>query len=292
MALISFLILFVLGNVSLFEYAENRKSQVEYCYDSYNQCSNNEEYYNTFKDYCDKLPEYEHVCISDTQTILYTLINGSHFSIIVYFGPLFVLIPAMWNVQKEINSNFSKLYLTRKNYKSYLKRIMKEVYKNIWIIPTIILYLFVCSYMLSGHFDYHFSYDSSYATYEIQYLKNFGIFFVCYIMNFLVQSILYINLGLICLRKSKNIIITILETYLLFIGIEIFLEIFINEFILYNIFGINLFGFLNILDIYTFSYTIGLIPYLALSFTITLLSLIAVKILYKNKEKTFIEWER
>ena len=111
-------------------------------------------------------------------------------------------------------------------------------------------------------------------------------------MNFLGQSILYINLGLISLRKSKNIIITILEAYLLFIGIEIFLEVFLNNFILYSIFGINLFGFLNILDIYTFSYTIGLIPYLSLSFTIVLLSFIVLKLLYKNKEKTFIEWEK
>ena len=286
------MLLFILGNISVIKYAQNRKLQVDYCYDSYNQCINNSEYYNNFKDYCDKLPDYEHVCISDTPTILYTLINGSVFGIIVYFGPLFVIIPAMWNVQKEVNSNFSKLYLTRKNYKSYIKRMLKEVYKNIWILPTIILYLFICAYMLSGHFDYHFSYDSSYATYEIQYLKNFGVFFICYIMNFLGQSILYINLGLISLRKSKNIIITILEAYLLFIGIEIFLEVFLNNFILYRIFGINLFGFLNILDIYTFSYTIGLIPYLSLSFTIVLLSFIVLKLLYKNKEKTFIEWEK
>ena len=74
-----------------------------------------------------------------------------------------------------------------------------------------------------------------------------------YILNKFFFSIFYINLALLFMYKNRNILVSILESYLFFIAIEIINEVLISDLIFYKVFHINIGYLLYILDCYSYA---------------------------------------
>lgn len=258
----------------------------------YNSCLDDKEFYNKYQDSCESLKKYEHLN-DDTYMSMYTILNLNELmSPIIYIMPVFIMIAAIWNNQKEINSNYLKNYLTRKNYKDYLKRFFKSSYKCFWILPCYIIYIFIMSYVISGHFDYTHAVDSSVATYEIQYLKMGILFIVLMVLNLAIHSLFYANLVMICAKKNKNIVLTILEAYMLWLGIEIIGEVVNSDLVKYGILNIKYSAIFNVMDLYSLFSKGNMWLTLLISSIYFIISAIITFIIYRNREKTFIDFEK
>lgn len=241
---------------------------------------------------CEENSKYEHLT-DDTYTIFYQILVCYDMTYpLIYIMPIFLIIPAIWQAQKKISNNYAKNYLTRSNYKSYIKEIKKSVYKYAWILPVYLIIIFFVSYMISGHFDYSYAVDHSIATYSLDKLQMGGFFIAGLIINVFFHSLFYCNLALICVRRNKNIIVTLLETILLWYGIEIISELIAGLLIYIGVLKPEISLIFSFLNIYNLNETPNIIYVILMGICLFILSSIVVKILYKNKEKNIICWEK
>lgn len=258
----------------------------------YEKCLSDSEFYSVHMKGCNELSGYEHLT-DDTYTIFYQVFRVYDSTVpLVYILPLFMIIPAIWQVQKEISSNHAKNYLTRNNYKSYFKQMIKKVYKNAWILPVYCIIIFIASYIFSGHFDYQYNVDHSMATYSIEKLKMGGIFFIGFIINIFIHSLCYGNLALICARKNKNIILTVLETFLLWYAIELISEVIGGILVIIRVIKPEYSLLFSLINIYSLDDTPSIIFVIIFGLLCFIVSSMILKKVYKDKEKNIICWER
>ena len=98
---------------------------------------------------------------------------------------------------------------------------------------------------------------------------------------------------MIVARKNHNLYISIILSYLLYIGIEIFLEGLIGKILFLNIFKIDsMMLYFNIMNIFSLNLVKGY-PYtfIPLILILILTTLIVIK-MYKNKESLIIDCDK
>ncbi len=228
----------------------------------------------------------------DVYTNFYNILTGTTLSALCAIGPLFIIIPSVWTISKELKSSIIKHYSLRNKYSNYLKHIFKSAYKCIWILPTIMVILFIIAGFYSKwNFDYSHAVEHHYATYELKYLEHFPMFFITFLINLVCFSIFYANLALIFVRKNKSVIITIIETYLAFICIEIINEVILTKYLFYEILNIPVKHLFNLYDIYSYNYVYGYWQFLCVGFGYALVSTIVVYLIYRKKEKLILNCE-
>ena len=135
----------------------------------------------------------------------YLLKNGVASFIFPYFIPLLVIFPIVYKLSEEFRSKYIKNYLQRKDYKEYIKSIIKRSYKYILIIPILLLSFAVVAAICSKfNFDPRYDIAFSRLSSEIGTYYNKPFFYISYILIILFNMGIYINIGLIILRKNKN----------------------------------------------------------------------------------------
>lgn len=237
--------------------------------------------------------------LPDTFTVFFQLLINSDLSLIQLFAPMIVILLTGYSFSREYNTGFYKNKLLRMSYKNYLKQAIYSAYKCIWILPAFILILFICSFIISGHFDIDLTisyWPEYYIPISISIVKNFFPFMSVFILNILFSSLFYANLSLISIKKSHNYIVSVIVSYLLFIFCDIVLEVLIGGLILEkyahlsqapNIFSLfSCWVYDGIYDTSSISlYTIN-------CFLLAVVSLIVVAYIYRNKEEVIIESEK
>lgn len=284
--IISFIFLILLASYSAFNFNKNYQNNIKLYEKVSNECKSDITTYET----CKEILEGE-APIFDTFTVFFKIVNEETLSILVYIGPLIIATSSVWSVFKMIHSSYIKNYLTRSNYKKFLLLIIKNAYKSIWVIPAVMAFVLILSHMISSNYDYSFAINNSYSTFDEVYLSNFGTFFVTYIINLILFSIFYANLGLCFIKANKNVIVTIIEAFVTFIGIEIINEVLITDLLFYKILNINIQGIINILDVYTYKGVFGYWQYLIVGLIFAVGSFIVVLLVYKDKEKVISSCE-
>lgn len=229
---------------------------------------------------------------NDPIFIFFTLIMHDFWVFQLIF-PLFVIVPAVWNFNKKMNSGFIKNCIMRTNYKNCMKSFYKEALKAIFIVPIFLIFLLLLCCILAGGFKF----GSSIELYEVfvtnlyEYASQWKEFVFIYFFNILMYGIFYVNLSLICCRKKANIAISIVLSFVAYIALEIFINLFCGL------------VFSRLLDIpytaYLFSLT-GAIVYenvkleytVLYSLSLVIVSTIILYFTYKNEEKVLIEYEK
>ena len=118
------------------------------------------------------------------------------------------------------------------------------------------------------------------------------IFLLLYLINIILYSISFINISLIVARKQHNYIKAIILSYIVYVGIELFFELIVNELILKIVFKAQ-FGYLfNIMNLFTFNTDYGVFNLLLFSFIFCVFTFIILILKYKNKEKLIIDCEK
>ena len=193
---------------------------------------------------------------------------------------------------KEISSIFKNrtalLMLKRENYKNFLKRIFKSVFKSVWFWPLIMLLIFIVC-LIGSDFNYKPNTNSLYASPVL--------FIILNIISVFLYSITYLNLGLIVVRHQHNYYLAVIESFLLVIAIEIFLEV-VPGFIiwqqLYKATGKDMYNsqLFKILEVFRINLDSGVLVYFIYVISLVLITGFIVYLCYRNKEKLIISCEK
>lgn len=225
-------------------------------------------------------------------------LNLAYFDVMTYvedFMPLssnfilifFVVISSTYYISKYLKNNILSNDLTRQSYKKIKTKLLICSWLPALVIPIISIFKLIVFYVMTKNFDY----SASVIMWQESSLSNVGLFFISYILISLFDSLIYSNISLIVIRKKHNFILSSLLSYLVIIGVELFLEIVVNMLICTNIFHSEIGVVFNIINFGCYNDSYGIFIPLVVSIVIFFITLIIVCLIYKNKEKVIIDCE-
>ncbi len=225
-------------------------------------------------------------------------LNLAYFDVMTYvedFMPLssnfilifFVVTSSTYYISKYLKNNILSNDLTRQSYKKIKTKLLICSWLPALVIPIISIFKLIVFYVMTKNFDY----SASVIMWQESSLSNVGLFFISYILISLFDSLIYSNVSLIVIRKKHNFILSSLLSYLVIIGVELFLEIVVNMLICTNIFHSEIGVVFNIINFGCFNDSYGIFIPLVVSIVIFFITLIIVCLIYKNKEKVIIDCE-
>lgn len=222
----------------------------------------------------------------DTLTTFNEILNDSEYSFIYFLAvPFLIIMSSMYEISKRFKSGEIKNRLTRESYNNYIKDVFKSSYKSILLWPLITIYVLVFSYIISGTFEV--SAETIAFTKEI--LSYPALFIFSYLLNTILMSIFYINIGLILVPENRNYLVTVIETIMVYYGITLTNTFFIISFVLKDFKDSE--KYFDFFDMYTYNDR-ELIPFNLLCLGVSLISSLLVYLKYKNKEKIIIKLEK
>lgn len=211
-----------------------------------------------------------------------------HLNVIAF---LLLIIPSMYGICKKLKYKYIKNALTRQSYTNFMKELLKESYKYIWLLPLITLYmmLIVSTYTT---FDLTYAMTSYSVSWPYTLLSKPFLFIVLYMANILFHSFFFINISLIVAKKINKYIPCVIVSFILYIAIELFLEVGVSM-LIFNIIFKNDFGIIfNVMNLFMFNTVFGIAPVLIFSFSAMLLSFLALYFTYRDKEQLVINCEK
>lgn len=224
----------------------------------------------------------------DTLTIYDEIFNSSDYSIVVYFMiPFLTIASSLYIVSKRFRSGEVKNSLTRESYNSYMRSILKDAYKSAIIFPFVFIFTLIISYMISGTFNVN---TLGLASFNIEHLNNPLLFIISYFLNTIFISFYWVNIALFIVPNTRNYIVSVLESIMIYFGITLTNTFFVIGFI-GNILKMKDLEYkLDFLDVYTYNNR-NLLSFNILCLSIALISGLIVFIKYRNKERMIIRLE-
>lgn len=292
-------VLILIGWFGVAEYRDinNRENLYEIELEYYNkQCNEN-------SDKCEELIKPAHYKMDAIGQALYT-IKTSNFNYMILFFILFIAIPGVYQFYKEFRSGYVKNVLIRESYSKYMKNVVLDsLKKTIFILPLTLLGCFIISYILcDGIVDINYTFSHAMKGISLPseiYLESLSLFLGTYILNLVLLTIICVNISLICVKKSKNFILVIIMSLLVYFLSNIVLSVGLGNIIFEMIFRIdgavyytsfyNLISYeapLNNATIY------GLLYMIIFMIASTVISYICLYWCYSSKEKVLMEVEK
>lgn len=290
--LIAFLILFIFSTILCIRNIksarineESRIEGIEVCkeilkHDKYNEiCLENidakPKKRSTLKTYYDVINDNVSYNSISLCTVFYFLI------------PFLVITSSLYNISKKFKNQDIKNHLTRESYNKYIKKIFLDSYKSVFIWPMITILLFMFSYIISnGSFEI-IDTNSSFS-YEI--LSNPVAFMLSNLLNTIFMSFFWTNIALLIVPDTRNYIISVLESIMIYFGIALTNTFFVIL-LISKILNKDVEKYLDFLDVYTYNNR-NLLSFNILCLSIALISGLLVYLKYKNKEKIIMKLER
>ena len=194
---------------------------------------------------------------------------------------------------KELSSGIFKYYLNRMSYKKFLKRIMFISFRRAWVLPISLIFVFLISCFITGfNFSIHESVKNI-AVYDSFKYNNFLVYSLVIVLLLFIISLFYGNLAVLCCKKNKNSLITIILSYVLFIAVDIFILVIVYSLIINNLLGFKeLSDYFNITGYWFFKGNINYLLVLLIASIISVCSYILLYFSYHNKEKVIYENEK
>ena len=290
--LIAFLILFIFSTILCIRNIksarineESRIEGIEVCkeilkHDKYNEiCLKNIDVKpkkrSTLKTYYDIINDNVNYNSTSLCTVFYFLI------------PFLVITSSLYNISKKFKNQDIKNHLTRESYNKYIKEIFLDSYKSVFIWPMITILLFMFSYIISnGSFEIVDT-NSSFS-YEI--LSKPVVFMLSNLLNTIFMSFFWTNIALLIVPDTRNYIVSVLESIMIYFGISLTNTFFVIL-LISKILNKEVEKYLDFLDVYTYNNR-NLLSFNILCLSIALISGLLVYLKYKNKEKIIMKLER
>lgn len=208
-------------------------------------------------------------------------------TVFYFLIPFLVITSSLYNISKKFKNQDIKNHLTRESYNKYIKEIFLDSYKSVFIWPMITILLFMFSYIISnGSFEI-IDTNSSFS-YEI--LSNPVAFMLSNLLNTIFMSFFWTNIALLIVPDTRNYIVSVLESIMIYFGIALTNTFFVIL-LISKILNKDVEKYLDFFDVYTY-YNRELVPFNILCLSIALISGLLVYLKYKNKEKIIMKLER
>jgi len=229
----------------------------------------------------------------DTISLASEAIEMHTFTILHFLGPLLMIIVSTASIHREINTGMVRNYMTRMNYKSYLKRIFLSSIKYAWLFPlTIVIIVLISGYITN--FNFVIDNEKIGVSYYSEYrYNNYFIytFLMCVIL--FLHSVFHSNLGLICCKKNKNFIVSVISSYMLFTLINLFFYIVVGGLFVFRFLGINDLGdYFSLTGYWFFRDKPDYILIFVITLFLVIVSYIFLYLVYRKKEGVLMENEK
>lgn len=248
----------------------------------------NNSYSDNYIKYCENILSYK-----DDKFSFYNYLSDMAIEkcglVVGYLGLLVVLVPALYYVCRLLKNGYIVNYLTRKNYLSFLKCLFGKAYRFVWILPLIAI-IMICVSLKYGVIQNN---TNTLTLWMSDITNNIYLFIILYLINVFMYSCMFINFGLIVVRYQNNYFLSLVLSYIIFFGLELFLELFSASGVC-NVFFKDYCGgsFFNIMDAFTFNDAYGVSSLMLFSFVMLVISFVGVFLAYRNQEKLVIKSER
>lgn len=248
----------------------------------------NNSYSDNYIKYCENILSYK-----DDKFSFYNYLSDMAIEkcglVVGYLGLLVVLVPALYYVCRLLKNGYIVNYLTRKNYLSFLKCLFGKAYRFVWILPLIAI-IMICVSLKYGVIQNN---TNTLTLWMSDITNNIYLFIILYLINIFMYSCMFINLGLIVARYQNNYFLSLVLSYVIFFGLELFLELFSASGVC-NVFFKDYCGgsFFNIMNAFTFNDAYGVSSVMLFSFVMLVISFVGVFLAYRNHEKLVIKSER
>lgn len=248
----------------------------------------NNSYSDNYIKYCENILSYK-----DDKFSFYNYLSDMAIEkcglVVGYLGLLVVLVPALYYVCRLLKNGYIVNYLTRKDYLSFLKCLFGKAYRFVWILPLIAI-IMICVSLKYGVIQNN---TNTLTLWMSDITNNIYLFIILYLINIFMYSCMFINLGLIVARYQNNYFLSLVLSYVIFFGLELFLELFSASGVC-NVFFKDYCGgsFFNIMDAFTFNDAYGVSSVMLFSFVMLVISFVGVFLAYRNQEKLVIKSER
>lgn len=208
-------------------------------------------------------------------------------TVFYFLIPFLVITSSLYNISKKFKNQDIKNHLTRESYNKYIKEIFLDSYKSVFIWPMITILLFMFSYIISnGSFEI-IDTNSSFS-YEI--LSKPVVFMLSNLLNTIFMSFFWTNIALLIVPDTRNYIISVLESIMIYFGIALTNTFFVIL-LISKILNKDVEKYLDFLDVYTYNNR-NLLSFNILCLSVALISGLLVYLKYKNKEKIIMKLER
>lgn len=208
-------------------------------------------------------------------------------TVFYFLIPFLVITSSLYNISKKFKNQDIKNHLTRESYNKYIKEIFLDSYKSVFIWPMITILLFMFSYIISnGSFEI-IDTNSSFS-YEI--LSKPVVFMLSNLLNTIFMSFFWTNIALLIVPDTRNYIVSVLESIMIYFGIALTNTFFVIL-LISKILNKDVEKYLDFFDVYTY-YNRELIPFNILCLSVALISGLLVYLKYKDKEKIIMKLER
>lgn len=221
--IISITILVLWFTFNLVHFLQNYYKEKELTNNLYEECVKT----NFEREICSDIEEYKESFNIPPAPLLYVYIisgtiteTGSMYYLPV-IAILFVIIPAMKDFYLDIKSGNYKNKLLREKYTTFLKKHYLKSMKSSLILPIFLIITFFITCIVSG-FKFRYLpgeielYDEFYTTKS--YARELWIpYFLTFGFCLLAHSIYYINLAYSVFIKTKNYILSIVLTFIIYL---------------------------------------------------------------------------
>lgn len=140
----------------------------------------------------------------DLYTVYHSIIENEVYNVLQFLLPLLIMIMVVGTLHQEYSSGMFKNYLTRQNYKSYLKDKYKIVLKSSLLIPISFVVILLISAILTKFNTKIASSVYSIAVYSEFKYNHFFLYFIGFCLITYLMSIFYANIWIIMYKKNKK----------------------------------------------------------------------------------------
>ena len=236
-------------------------------------------------------PELSPVYVKlDVYNVFMDLMINSSINRLQLILPIIVIIPALVDFHSLLKSGIYKDIIIRSNYERFMFKEIAKCYFPCIIIPIFLIFTFLIAYIFSGSFDIQNTYTNILGTamnFPWEY-KDFPLLFVIlFIFNLGMISIFFVNVSLLFVNKNRNLLLTILFSFLTIMAFQIISEVFIGN-LLYSITNSTL--FMNLFSLYNLWCYDGTNLFYVTIYVLFLVivSTVLVYFSFKNREKVVI----
>lgn len=229
----------------------------------------------------------------DVITMTCEIVENTIFRHLQIFSPLIILFVVIGSLQKEFSSGNFKNYFLRQDYKKYMKKSYRFVLLSATLMPVALILIFLISGIFTGfNFDTHLV-DPSLSVYDDWKYNHFILYgFTICVIQYLI-SLLYANLGVICIRKNKNQLVSIMMGFLLYMVVNLVIYLVLYVLIINRLLGFKeLTEYFNIMGYWFFDQEVKLAYVVLLSFLFQFISFIYLWCLYRKKENLVLAYEK
>ncbi len=213
-----------------------------------------------------------------------TTIEGfGKYSIVIW---LFLLIPALIPISRFLKNECIKNECTRDSFKNIKKRLWKKYYKYSFVFPAVVIFSFLICFLYKRTIPTHAEY------WNPETIKYPMLFFITYLLNIWIHCMLYLNIGLIVVRKYHHYFVSLMLSFLAILGLEVILEVGFGWIIVTLILHADYSVIFNIMNMMTFNDTCGFATCMIVPTIVMIFTSIMVYLCYRNKEKLIMDCEK